>query len=94
MTETADPVAETPVPVVRTHLGWAVVATIACFLPLGLVGVYYALRTQKDLARGELESAGHHSRLAKGWVIATAVVGIAIYLFLVAVFALLGAFSR
>ena len=94
MTETADPVAETPVPVVRTHLGWAVVATIACFLPLGLVGIYYGWRTQQDLAMGDIESAAHHSRVAKGWVIATAVVGFAIYAFLVVVFALLGAFSR
>lgn len=94
MTETAEPVAETPDPVVRTHLGWAVVATILCFLPLGLVGIYYAFRTQKDLSEGRLESASHHSRLAKGWVIATVVIGIAVYLFLVVVFALLGAFSR
>ena len=94
MTETADPVAETPVPVVRTHLGWAVVAAIACFLPLGLVSIYYAWRTQQDLSRGELESAAHHSRLTKGWVIATIVIGILIYAFLGVVFALLGAFSR
>jgi uncharacterized membrane protein YjgN (DUF898 family) len=94
MTETAESVAATPDPVIRTHLGWAVVSSMLCFLPLGLVAVYYALRVQKDMAAGDVDSAAHHSRVAKGWVIATIVIGILIYLFLTAVFALLGAFSR
>jgi heme/copper-type cytochrome/quinol oxidase subunit 2 len=94
MTDTAEPVAETPDPVVRTYLGWAVAATVLCFLPLGLVGVYFGWRTQQDAAQGRLEAAAHHSQVAKGWVIATIVIGLAIYAFLSVVFALLGAFSR
>jgi len=94
MTETAEPVAETPDPVIRTHLGWAVVASMLFFLPLGLVAVYYGLRTKRDLAEGRIDSAGHHSRVAKGWVIAAIVIGILIYVFLGAVLGALGAFSR
>lgn len=78
----------------KTYLGWSVLATVLCFLPLGLVAIYYGLRTSSALAHGDSDAAGHGSRVAKGWLIATLVVGLLIYLFLGAVFVLLGAFSE
>ncbi|MBK9738089.1 MAG: CD225/dispanin family protein [Actinobacteria bacterium] len=79
---------------VRTYLGWSVLASVLCFLPLGLVAVYYGLRTSSAVARGDSDAAGHGSRVAKGWLISTLVVGLFIYVFLGAVFVLLGAFSE
>lgn len=81
-----------PASAVKTYLGWSVLASVLCFLPLGLVAVFYGLRTSSAVARGDSEAAGHGSRMAKGWLLAAFAVGLLVYLFLGAVFVLLGAF--
>jgi hypothetical protein len=90
----SEPVVVVPSHVPRTYLAWSVFAAMLCFLPLGLVAVYYGLRTSSAVTSGRDEEAAHDSRLARRWLIAALVVGIVIYLFLGAVFALLGAFSQ
>lgn len=82
-----------PTPVPATHLGWAVAATALCFLPLGLVAVYYGLRTGRAVDQGRLDDAQRDSRRGRRWLIATIVVGLVLYAFLSAVLLLLGAFS-
>jgi hypothetical protein len=77
----------------RAYLGWSLLVTIACFLPLGLVALYYGIRTTRAIAEGRMDAAVHESHVTRGWVIATVVVGILVYLFLGAVFVLLGAFA-
>lgn len=77
----------------RTYLGWAVAATMLCFVPVGLVAVYYGLRVSRAVGRGQLAAARHDSHVAKGWVLATIAVGLAVYLFIGATLVLLGAFS-
>lgn len=77
----------------RSYLGWGLFATVACFLPLGIVTLYYGLRTQRAVAEGRLQEAVHASHVARGWLIATIVIGLLVYLFLAAVLGLLGAFS-
>jgi predicted secreted protein len=84
----------TPDRAVKTHLGWAVASAMLCFLPLGLVAVFYAVRSHNALAHGEVERAARQARVARRWVITTIVVGVLVDLFLVAAFALLGAFSN
>jgi hypothetical protein len=94
MTETAEPVAATPDPVIHTHLGWAVASAMVCFLPVGLVAVFFSLRAHRAVEEGRLEEAARTSRRARHWIVAAIVAGCAIYLLVGIVFALLGAFSR
>jgi hypothetical protein len=77
----------------RAYLGWGLFATVACFLPLGLVTLYYGMRTNRAIVEGRTDVAVHDSHVTRGWLIATVVVGILVYLFLAAVIVLLGAFS-
>jgi hypothetical protein len=94
MPESADEVAGTPDPPIRTHLGWAVASAVLCFLPTGVVAVLYGLRTQRAVADGRLDAAARASRTGKRWLVATVVVGLLTYAFLSVVFVLLGAFSK
>lgn len=77
----------------RAYLGWGLAATVLCFLPLGLVTLLYGFRTNRAVLEGRPGDAARSSRVTRRWLIATVVVGIAVDLLLVAVFALLGAFS-
>jgi len=76
----------------RTYLGLGLVATALCFVPLGLVTLYYGLRVSRALAEGDTERAMHDSHVARGWLAATIVIGIVVYLFVAAALVLLGAF--
>lgn len=77
----------------RDHLGWALAATVLCFLPLGLVAVYFGLRANRAVAEGRLEDAGRDSRRTRRWLIATVVVGVLVWAVLALAILLLGAFS-
>ena len=41
----------------RSYLGWGLAATVLCFLPLGLVTLYYGFRTNRAVLDGRLEDA-------------------------------------
>lgn len=75
------------------YLGWGLAATVLCFLPMGLVALYFGLRTNRAMAEGRVEDAQRDSRRARGWLVATAVVGLLVWASLVLVVLLLGAFS-
>lgn len=77
----------------RAYLGWGIAATVLCFLPLGLVTLYYGFRTNRAILAGRTPEAIHESHVTRGWLVATIVVGLLVYVFLAAVLALLGAFS-
>jgi hypothetical protein len=77
----------------RTYLGLGILATALCFLPLGLVTLYYGYRVTRALADADPERAMHDSHIARGWLVATIVIGVLVYLFIAAAFVLLGAFS-
>ena len=77
----------------RAYLGWSLVATIAFFLPLGLVAIYYGLRTRSAVADGRIEDASHASHVARGWLVATFVIGLLVWAFIAVVLVLLGAWS-
>ncbi len=82
-----------PAPLTRTYLGWALAATVLCFLPLGLVSLYFGLRVSQAVAQGRTEEAARNSRVARRWLVATICVGVACYLFIAIALAALGAFS-
>jgi hypothetical protein len=66
---------------------------VLCFLPLGLVTLYYGFRTNRAILDGRVEDAIHGSHVTRGWLVATVVVGLVVDASLVLVLVLLGAFS-
>jgi hypothetical protein len=87
----SEPLDGAPVP--RSYLGIGLVATILCFLPLGLVTLYFGLQVQRALAEGDRQRAVHESHVARGWLAATIVIGLLVYAFIAVALVLLGAFS-
>ena len=77
----------------RDHLGWALAATVLCFLPLGLVALYFGLRTNRAVAEGRGADAARDSRWTRRWLLATVVVGVLVWAALALSVLLLGAFS-
>ena len=78
----------------RTHLVWSALSCVLCFLPLGLVAVAWGIGVQRALSRGDLIAARRRSRQARGWLIATLVIGAVVDLALAGALAALGAFSH
>ena len=78
----------------RTYLVWSLVATVLCFLPVGLVALYFGLRVNQANAEGRVDDAMRSSLVARRWLVATAIIGVAIYAVAAIVLAALGAFSR
>lgn len=60
------------------YLVWAILTTILCCWPLGIVSIIYSARVNGLHLRGEKQMALRCSRLAKNWAIASAVVGVVI----------------
>jgi hypothetical protein len=70
---------------------WAILSTIICCNPLGIVSIVYAAQVNTLLFRADIPAAQRSSRLARNWAIATiavSVVGWIIYGIAVAVFGL------
>jgi hypothetical protein len=88
---TARPVA----PRVSSHLVWAILATIFCCLPLGIVAIVHAARVDSRVAAGDYAGAVEDSRKARNWCWAAfgvGLVGILVYLGLVLFGAVTGMF--
>ena len=57
-----------------TYLGWAVVCTIVCFMPFGVVAIVKASQVKPRWAAGDLDGARRASRTAKAWCLLAAAV--------------------
>jgi hypothetical protein len=77
----------------RTYLWWAVGATALCFAPLGILTLFFAIRTLSRINHDDLDGAARWSRQARRWLIITVIVGLVVNLALLVVLGLLGAFS-
>jgi hypothetical protein len=77
----------------RTYLGWAIASAVLCFLPTGLVSVYFAWKSQQALESGDSEAAAVMARRARRWFIGTVIIGGILELLLLAVLMVLGAFG-
>ncbi len=81
-------------PIARTYLAWSLVATVLCFLPVGLVALYFGFRVHQANVDGRSEDAERSSIVARRWLVVTAIVGGLIYALVALVLAVLGAFSK
>ncbi len=59
------------------YLAWAIVSTLLCCLPLGVVSIVYAAKVDGAWMSGDQAAAHHYSRQAKQFAIASAAVGVA-----------------
>lgn len=58
---------------VPNHLVWAILSTLFCCLPLGIVSIVYASQVDGKRAAGDLAGAREASHKAKMWAIWSAV---------------------
>ena len=86
----------TPGPYVPNHLVWAILSTLFCCLPLGIVSIVFAAQVDGKRAAGDLAGAQEASRKALNWAIEFALLApilIALWFFLFGGLALLGGLS-
>ena len=68
--------AERTVHSVPSHLVWAILATLFCCLPAGIVSIVYAAQVNGKLAAGDLEGALRASNSAKTWTLISVALGL------------------
>jgi hypothetical protein len=73
------------------NLVWAILATILCCLPLGIVSIVYAAQVNSKWAMGDAAGAIESSNKAKQWAIWSAAAGVIIALLYVVFILVLGA---
>lgn len=60
---------------VPNNLVWAILATLLCCLPLGIVSIVYAAKVDGLVAAGDVPAARRAADLARNWAIAAALSG-------------------
>ncbi len=58
---------------IPNNLVWAILSTLFCCMPLGIVSIVYAARVDGKYAAGDIQGARDDARLAANWAIASAV---------------------
>ena len=71
------------------YLVWAILATVLCCLPFGIVSIVYAAKVNGLYAAKQYDEAETASKNAKKWAIIAAVSGVVIDIIYI-IFALLG----
>lgn len=59
-----------------TNLVWAIITTVLCCLPAGIVAIVYALKVTKKYNAGDIEGAKRASEVGAWWCIASIILGI------------------
>lgn len=76
----------------NNYLVWAILVTIFCCIPFGVVSIVYAAKVDSTYARGEIDEAYRVSRQARNWVNASWITGLSlVIIYYVVVVAILGA---
>lgn len=60
------------------HLVWAILTTIFCCLPLGIVSIVFAAQVNSKWQAGDVRGAQESSEKAKKWAIWAAVIGVVV----------------
>ena len=68
------------------HLVWAILCTVLCCLPLGIVSIVYSTKVSGLWAQGRYAEAQSAADSAKKWAIIGAIVGGVFYLIVVLLF--------
>ena len=68
MYEMLEPVAEPAV--------WAIITTVLCCIPSGIVAIFYALKVSNKYREGDIEGAKRASETGAWWCIASIILGI------------------
>ena len=76
-----------------SYLVWAILTTIFCCLPFGIVSIVYAARVDGAYASGDYATAMSASQNAKKWAIVAAVVGVVVVILYIFLFIVAGVFS-
>lgn len=74
----------------QNYLIWAILTTLFCCLPLGIVSIVYAAQVDGKLASGDYAGAVASSENAKRWAIIGVIGGVIFYLSLFVIFPLIG----
>ena len=61
-----------------TNMVWAIISTILCCIPLGIVAIIYANKVSKKYYEGDIAAAEHYSEVSAWWCIGTIVAGLAL----------------
>lgn len=69
---------------VPNYLVWAILVTLFCFLPTGIVAIVFASQVNTKLAAGDVAGAVEASNKAKMWTIISAVVGVVVVVIVIA----------
>lgn len=59
-----------------TNLVWAIIATVLCCIPTGIVAIVYALKVTNKYREGDIEGAKRASEVGAWWCIASIILGI------------------
>ncbi len=65
-----------PEPCPPTNLVWAIISTVLCCIPTGIVAIFYALKVTNKYREGDIEGAKRASEVGAWWCIATIILGI------------------
>lgn len=63
-------------PRIENHLVGAILSTLFCCLPLGIVSIVFANQVNAKLTQGDVVGAQEASKKAKGWMIASIILGL------------------
>jgi predicted secreted protein len=77
-------------PVVSNNLVWAILSTLFCCLPLGIVSIIHAAKVNSLLAAGDIAGARDASEKAKKWAIWSALAAVIMMVLYIVFFMVLG----
>lgn len=81
----------TTAPQVSNNLVWAILSTLFCCLPLGIVSIVFASQVNTKLAAGDVAGARESADKAKKWAIYSVIAWVVlVVLYLIFIFALGG----
>jgi uncharacterized BrkB/YihY/UPF0761 family membrane protein len=70
----------------QNHLAMAIISTLLCCQPFGIVSIVYAAQVNSKYAAGDYEGAQRSSKNAKTWWIVSVVAALAVWLILILIY--------
>jgi hypothetical protein len=80
----------TATPQVPNNLVWAILTTLFCCLPAGIVSIVYAAQVNGKLAAGDIAGAQDSAAKAKKWAMWSAIAWVVLVVLYVLFFVVLG----